>query len=228
MNYIFIDFEMNPVAKHLKKEMNVPSYLSREIIEIGAVVLDETYEKTREFRSYIKPEYNLKIAAPIEKLTGISTDMVADAADFADGIREFEQWCNESDEYVVYAWSECDLDQLLDEAEAKNVCLSEKLTENWLDFQEEFGDFLGMKKQLSLSNAVSLAGCVFSGRQHDALSDALNTSELFRKAKADENFGRQAEKIRKALAPAEPLTASIGDMLKAKLAQKNKAALNTI
>lgn len=45
----------------LRSEKNLQS----EIIEIGAVMLDENLQEIGNFRTYVKPEYNDKIAAEI-------------------------------------------------------------------------------------------------------------------------------------------------------------------
>ncbi|MGN9136212.1 hypothetical protein ACTNDG_12440 [Clostridium sp. HCP1S3_B4] len=52
MKYIFVDFEMNPIDK---KHCNICNKCSREIIEIGAVMLDEDFNKVSSYKSFVKP-----------------------------------------------------------------------------------------------------------------------------------------------------------------------------
>ena len=54
-NHIIVDFEMNPVSKKNKK---IRQLLRNEIIEIGAVMLNEKYEVTDKFVCYVCPQYN--------------------------------------------------------------------------------------------------------------------------------------------------------------------------
>ena len=54
MSSIFVDFEMNSVSKAFKEVRN---NCKREIIEIGAVKLDEKGEEEDSFICYVKPQY---------------------------------------------------------------------------------------------------------------------------------------------------------------------------
>ena len=67
--HIVVDFEMNPVAK---AHRDVRERLLREIIEIGAVKLDEDCAQTDRFHCFVKPQYNSDISSFITNLTGIS------------------------------------------------------------------------------------------------------------------------------------------------------------
>ena len=72
MNYIIVDFEMNPLAAEYKEQkLSCPC----EIIEIGAVILDESFMVLGEFKTLVKPQYNDCILKMYETLTGISTQM---------------------------------------------------------------------------------------------------------------------------------------------------------
>ena len=64
--YVVFDLEMCKIPKHIKTEN-----LHMEIIEIGAVLLDEAYKEVDSFKTYIKPEYGF-VDNFIEKLTGIT------------------------------------------------------------------------------------------------------------------------------------------------------------
>ena len=55
MKHIVVDLEMNSLAKEFKEEKIL---CGREIIEIGAVVLDEQYHEIGSFKTLVKPQYN--------------------------------------------------------------------------------------------------------------------------------------------------------------------------
>ena len=78
MIYVFVDFEMNMIDSEYKKEKKI---CKSEIIEIGAVKLDEDYNEIDSFKSYVKPAYGT-MASRIIKLTGITDDMVEHMAIF--------------------------------------------------------------------------------------------------------------------------------------------------
>ena len=61
MKHIVIDLEMNKIARSSEARKICKS----EIIEIGAVMLDENLQEIGNFRTYVKPEYNDKIAEEI-------------------------------------------------------------------------------------------------------------------------------------------------------------------
>ena len=55
MNYIVVDFEMNPVANERIEEKQISRF---EIIEIGAVIMDEQFLVLGEFKTLVKPQFN--------------------------------------------------------------------------------------------------------------------------------------------------------------------------
>lgn len=181
MKYIVIDLEMNAIAKEFVKEREL---CRLEVIEIGAVLLDEHYHEIGCFVTLVKPQYNTRIEKKYEKLTGIKTEMVASAPYFADALQMFFQWCNSiPGENQIVQWSENDYLQINKEIALKNISLSDKnrhyMENSWFDFQKEYGDTLGFDRSLSLKDAIMYAGKDFSGHQHDALDDAKNTADLF-------------------------------------------------
>lgn len=179
MNYIIVDLEMNPVAGERKAERKI---CRNEIIEIGAVIMDESFLVLGEFKTLVKPEYNDRIYKKYETLTGITTQMVSTAPTFATAYEMFVTWCESyGSDYEVYAWSENDYAQIVAEMKLKNYTREEMIMPlgKWLDFQKEYKETLGLERIMSLEKALNYAGIVFEGHMHDALCDAKNTAELF-------------------------------------------------
>ncbi len=179
MNYIIVDFEMNPVAGEHKEERKISR---NEIIEIGAVIMDESFMVLGEFKTLVKPQFNDVIYKKYETLTGISTQMVSGAPTFATAYEMFVNWCESyGNDYEVYAWSENDYNQLTAEMKLKQYSKPDKMRpfEKWFDFQKEYTEKLGLERIISLEKALNYAGIVFEGHMHDALCDAKNTAELF-------------------------------------------------
>lgn len=213
MKYIVLDFEMNPIPDRLKEEQKI---CSQELIEIGAVLLDESLCEIDEYCSYVKPEYGKTIRAAVSRLTGITTEMVSSYDTFNTALSEFAAWCADcGDQYRIISWSQSDRLQLVHEMQLKHTQQdrqTELLMKDWEDFQKEFSDLLGKRNQLSLDMALLYAGLEFSGPRHDALWDARNTADLFRMSQNDS----QREKIlqnAKSFFASEPLTISLGDMI---------------
>ena len=203
MKYIVIDLEMNTIWK--KPERLI---WGREIIEIGAVMLDENLQEVSSFRTYVKPEYNRKISNGIMKLTGITNKMVSQAPHFEEAFKMFLNWClGPKDEVAIYAWSNADYQQVTNELLLKDITLNAEeqklVNKEWNDFQNEFDVQMGFEHQLSLSAALELAGIDFSGRAHDALDDARNTAELLQAYKDESRYKLVLEKIAEVMKPSK-------------------------
>lgn len=179
---IFIDLEMNTTYTRLvhRKE------LKNEVIEIGAVRMDDAFHPLDRFRIFVRPQYNGVIERKIYKLTGISNGAVSDAVSLPEALDALEAWCG-SDGYEIYAWSTSDLCQLRKECGFKgidSVFLDEMV--QWHDFQEDFRQMLGEKNILSLSNAMHRAGLEPEGSLHDASWDAYNSARLMETAYSED------------------------------------------
>lgn len=209
-HHIFVDFEMNPVAGEYEEER---SFSKMEIIEIGAVMLDEQYQEISSFQSYVKPQYNEKIEKQCTRVTGITTDMVADAPALWPVLQQFVDWCG-TGELTVYAWSDSDLRQLKRELNQKEIECREvhRLCDNWVDFQRIFCDLLGIEKRVALKHAINAIQSEFDGEEHDALWDARNTAKIFALSKNEAEFQRIMGPVIEAFKPVEPMTSTLGDL----------------
>lgn len=179
---IFIDLEMNTTDARLVHKKD----LRNEVIEIGAVRMDEHFHPLDRFRIFVRPQYNGVIERKIYKLTGISNAAVSEAVSLTKALDALEAWCG-SDGCEVYAWSTSDLTQLRKECRFKgidSIFLDEIV--QWHDFQEDFRQMLGEKNILSLSNAMHRAGLEPEGSLHDASWDAYNSARLMETAYSED------------------------------------------
>ena len=212
MKHVVIDLEMNRIPR----KSPARAICSSEIIEIGAVMLDDNLQEISSLRTYVKPEYSDDIAGDIQKLTGISYDMVAGAPGFNEALRMFTSWCHSTgDDVTIYAWSGTDYSQVRKEMELKAYEMSsdeqDLLLVEWQDFQHEFDSNLGFERAISLSMAIDMAGIEFEGRAHDALDDARNTAGLLQVFMDKTLFDSTLQKIKEAMQPTT-ISNSIGDL----------------
>ena len=208
MDKIFIDLEMNPIEE--KIELAPYRYLSREIIEIGAIKLDEDDEVASQFSEYIRPTLAEEIAANITELTGITTEMVAEAGVFTEVFARFLDWCGE--DYEIFSWSKSDLRQMQAEHTYKIKERGERdayLFDHWKDYQMIYGSLFGFERKMALSVAVDLSGKDFAGKAHGALVDASNTAGLYLQTKG-RTFGQLMDKLDEGK---EECTMSLGNLL---------------
>lgn len=208
MAWVFMDLEMKPVDKQFRRQRDI---CRQEVIEFGAVKLGDDLSESDSFRRLVKPVYG-EIPPRYANLTGITNDMVADAPNFAAALAEFAAWC--ADAETVYAWSGSDLDQLRGEVRMKDIDFPlETLADKWADFQKIFTRAVGLKRELSLEQAVNIADISFEGHQHDALWDARNTAELFRIYRDESRFNAVIGPLREAVNPKKQTSFTLADAL---------------
>lgn len=188
MNKVFIDLEMHPIPHSYTEERQI---CTQEIIEIGAVMLNDRNEEISSFCEFVHPAYVTKIYAKFQKLTGITTPDIAEASPLTEVLPRFIEWCGES--YEIYSWSDSDIWQILNETRLKNLEYIAGLAymlNHWHDFQQDFCELLHLEKVMNLGRAVTLAGLDFSGREHDGLADARTTSRLYVESRDSKSFDR--------------------------------------
>lgn len=207
MVHIVIDLEMNPVQRSLK---DIRRFLLDEVIEFGAVKLDENYKQISEFQCYVKPQFS-EITKHITKLTGITNETVADKNTFEIEFEKFFEWIGGWD-MKIYSWSASDIKQLKNECAYKLPNFDvERLERQWIDIQKEFDDRIGLHNSLSLKYAVGAMNRDFEGTAHTALADATNTAAILALMQDDEAFFKTMQPVIDMLKPKE-LSQSLGDL----------------
>lgn len=88
MKYIVLDLEWNS-PEHRNRLVKEPIVLHGEIIQIGAVMLNEQMEEIGSFEAKIRPEFYKRINRKIEELTGITDKDLENALLFTDAINNF-------------------------------------------------------------------------------------------------------------------------------------------
>ena len=185
--------------------------LNEEVIEIGAVRLDENFQQEAEFQCYVKPEYG-PIKKHITSLTGITQAMVADKKTYAACFQDFVDWVGE-EETKIYSWSMSDIKQLRSECRYKLPDFDIGwLNARWVDLQQEFDDRLGLHNSLALKHALGAMDHKFEGTQHTALADAINTSAILTLMQDDAKFKETMKPVLEILQPKDDLASSIGDL----------------
>lgn len=183
----------------------------KEIIEIGAVLLDEDNNTIKKFETYVQPRYS-RVTKSIERLTGITDEMLVGAPYFEDAIADIIKELPE--DVLLCTWSDSDTNAIKKEIDVKglNIERLEELCENYFDIQREFSDKLNFGHILNLEKALNLVGIDFKGKAHGALDDAINTAKLYTSMYGDEEVMESIRNINDAMTPT-PLTSSLGSMI---------------
>ena len=208
---IVIDLEMNPIAK---KKYAVPKVFTNEVIEIGAVKIDENNCIISSFRCFVRPQYSKSVEQRITRLTGISMTNLLDAPTFADAVAMLTEWIGD-DDAEIYSWSFSDKIQLESECRAKGVPFPHNM-ENWIDFQPMFAKKMGYDKQhsqMALRKAAEIFGIdMDKGHAHSALYDAKTTAMLLIHVLNDD-CAEQAERFKVIAEEEEHVGTALGGIL---------------
>lgn len=175
VNYIVFDLEWNQ-AKNRNWRVQSPINLDGEIIQIGAVKLNEKLEEIDDFDVKVKPVFYPKMNKEVEKLTGITDDDLKDCPGFEDAVKRFREWCGE--DCVALTWGPCDI-----------KILTENLIMYDMDYEwipEDFDAQLMFDFQETMENRCFSLDYAFyyfglkGIKAHDALNDARDTAAVIR------------------------------------------------
>lgn len=172
MNYIIFDLEWNQCGSD-SEILTDPVCLPGEIIEIGAVKLDDSFQKVDELRLYIKPQYYQKLHRRIVTLTGIRDQVLAERGlPFPQAYEKFRDFCG--DEYSFMTWSTSDLPILVDNMLLHGIDVS-NLPDTY-DLQRIFcREIMRFSRRMSLDDALKVLN-EKGDTAHDALNDSRNTA----------------------------------------------------
>lgn len=174
MNYIIFDLEWNQ-PNDPSAMVTDPVCLVGEIIELGAVKLDDDFKLIDELRLYITPKYYTRMHKRIAALTGIrDKDLMTRGIPFPEAYARFRQWCGE--EYRFMTWSMSDVPELIDNMLLHGIDVSELPV--CYDIQRIFGrEIMRSDTRFSLDNALEILK-EKGDTAHDALNDARNTARI--------------------------------------------------
>lgn len=107
MNYIVLDLEWNQAADTKTKEEN---QLIFEIIEIGAVKLNEDKKQISSFHELIKPQVFHRMHQITGELIHLRIEQLENCRTFTEVAKDFLAWCGE--DYIFCTWGNLDLLEL--------------------------------------------------------------------------------------------------------------------
>lgn len=174
MNYIVYDLEWNQPTSR-ENGIFDPIYLDGEIIEIGAVKLDEAFRSVGEFKIYVLPRYYPKMHHAVSALTKISDKLLSEqGVPFPEAFRRFMDWCGPDCAFM--SWSMSDLPILIDNLVIHG--LDPGVLPPCCDVQRIFGrEITRGQTRYSLETALAILQ-EKPEVAHDALNDARNSAKI--------------------------------------------------
>lgn len=174
-NYVVFDLEWNqsPMGKEGSNE-KIPF----EIIEIGAVKLNEDFRIISEFHELIKPQVYKQIHYKISEVTHMDIkELEKQGRDFKSACESFIKWCG--DEYVFCTWGAMDLTELqrnMEYFKVENIFAKPLI---YYDVQKLYSLlYTDGKEKHSLDQIVEELGLLEERGFHRALDDAYYTGKV--------------------------------------------------
>ena len=151
----------------------LPIHLRGEIIQIGAVRLNDDWTPAEEFQIDVKPVYFNKMHYKVKKLTGIDSARLKDACGFKEAFAQFREFCGE--DCTFYTWGYDDKGIM-----EQNIIIHDldwDWIRGWVNLQVIYNmQTEGDNNQKSLAAAMEHFEIEQTRVAHDALGDAYNTA----------------------------------------------------
>ena len=152
-----------------------------EIIQIGAVKMNEDLEVISTFNNFVKPSLYKEIHPFIEELTSITTEIVDDKSLFPKVYNDFINFIGNED-FIMCVWGLDDIKQLMRNITFHNLNIHKNIRK-YIDIQNLASKEFKMPKgnRLGLKTAVEFWNIPTETNFHNALNDAVYTAQVFRK-----------------------------------------------
>lgn len=181
MNYIVLDLEWNQSGTPEGNNEKIPF----EIIEIGAVKLNEDKVMIDEFSALIKPRIYKTMHYVTGKLVHIKMQELKHEQPFEDVIGRFKEWCG--DDVIYCTWGPLDLTELQRNMKYYGIDSFSDGPFAFYDVQKLFAIDSGNRAdRVSLETAVDRLGIHKDIPFHRAFSDAYYTAKVFGVLKGEE------------------------------------------
>lgn len=176
MNYIVLDLEWNQSAKG--KEYSISS-MPFEIIQVGAVKLNDKFQVIGEFDRLVRPQVYKKLHSICSEVTEITEEMLLSGDHFVDVAEDFLSWCG--NDYIFCTWGDCDLLELQRNMNHYGMDNTFPMPFFFYDVQKLYSIYFSKgKHRLSLQAAVQELNLEEKDKYHTAIFDARYTTRVMK------------------------------------------------
>ena len=158
-----------------------------EIIEIGAVKLNEDLEVVDTFSQYVKPVINPELSDFCKTLTSIFQTDVDGAKTFRDAVGDFERWIlADGNDMKILSWGYYDKKQILVESALKNYSgnIIKLLEEKHISLKHAFAK-IRKERTCGMARALEKLDIPLEGTHHRGIDDAKNIVKIFQVVSSD-------------------------------------------
>ncbi|MBX2927463.1 MAG: exonuclease domain-containing protein [Saprospiraceae bacterium] len=156
-----------------------PPSVVQEIIEIGAIKLDDYGDEEDRFSRFVRPVVHPQLSFFCQKLTSINQVDINRADTFPRVIDHFIEWIGAEDgeDYLLCSWGGFDKRMFVQDCQLHR--LEYDWTESHINLKDQYHQFKRLRKARSLRHVVELEGFDFTGTYHRGISDAENLAKVF-------------------------------------------------
>ncbi|MCQ2405893.1 MAG: exonuclease domain-containing protein [Oscillospiraceae bacterium] len=174
MSFVVIDMEWNQAMRSDSPVFyRLPIHLRGEIIQIGAVKLNDDGTPGEEFQIDVKPVYFRKMHYKVEKLTGIDSARLNNAPGFKEAFEALRKFAGEDCTFLTWGYDDRGIME-------QNIIIHDLEWDwiaDWVNLQIIYNiQTDGEKNQRSLASAMEHFQIEQTRVAHDALGDAYNTA----------------------------------------------------
>ena len=173
MNYIVFDLEFNqPSSKEQLILEPFPFFF--EVVQIGAVKMDEKCNIKETIDIQVKPFYYKHLGNATSKRIGLYSKRFQQLMTFPEAYKRFLDFCGK--EYCMFTWGTTDIDILNKNAIIHGLQPNDSVT--CFDMQKMFTECFGVdKNQIALRDAIRKMH-LEKYVAHNAFNDAYSTAEI--------------------------------------------------
>ena len=179
MNYIVLDLEWNQASNQAYSDPKLPF----EIVEIGAVKLNEDRNMVSEFSRLVKPQVYTHMHQITAKLIHLQMQQLMSGDPFPEVYADFKDWCG--DDPFFCTWGASDLIELQRNMRYFDLPVMSKGPIAFLDVQKLFSIAYDIKERRNLEYAIDYLEIEKDIPFHRAFSDAYYTARILEKIPRD-------------------------------------------
>lgn len=176
-NYIVLDLEATCESRSLLVLEN--RTFKNEIIEIGAVKINEKGEVIDTYERFVKPYLNPILTTFCKELTKIPQEEIDVAEGFPEVLSSFQEWIGE--DYILCSWGFYDKKQFVSDCELHH--LDTTWVNSHISLKHQYQKIKRLSRAVGVSKALEMEGFQFEGTKHRGIDDARNISKIFLKLK---------------------------------------------
>lgn len=174
MNYVIMDLEWNQSSTG---EEEVSKVLPFEIIEIGAIKLNDERRMISEFSELVKPQIYHEMHHITRKLIHLQMKQLQQGHSFTEVMEQFREWCGE--DYIFCTWGPLDLTELQRNIRYYGLKPFSDGPIRFLDVQKLFSiAYEDTKSRRALEYAIDYLEIEKDIPFHRAFSDAYYTAKV--------------------------------------------------